>query len=64
MQPDMSNKLAFTDHYPDYDGKRYKSMPMTWYDEKNWDDARFKVMLEKTIEDFLFYADRFGGVGS
>ena len=61
---DMRGRLAFEDHYPDNDGKRYKSLPTDWYDESNWSDDRYEAKLKKTIEDFVFYADRFGGIGA
>jgi hypothetical protein len=59
---EMSNKLAFTSHWPNDDGKRYKSMPMDWFDEARWSDDRYEAELKKAIEDFVFYADRFGGI--
>ncbi len=59
---EMNDKLGFEEHFPDNDGKRYKSSPMAWYDESSWSDDRFKGVLEKTIEDFVIYAERFGGV--
>ncbi len=59
---DMNGKLSFEDHYPNDDGKRYKSLPTEWYDASNWSDDKFEAKLKKTIEDFVFYADRFGGV--
>ena len=59
---DRQNRLSFEDHYPDNDGKRYKSLAMEWFDEENWSDARYESRLKKTIEDFVFHADRFGGI--
>jgi hypothetical protein len=59
---EMGNKLAFKSHWPNDDGRRYTSMPMAWDDQKSWSDDRFETQLKKTIEDFIFYADRFGGI--
>lgn len=59
---DMNNRLAFNAHWPNDDGKRYKSPPMSWYTEADWSDDRYETQLEKTIEDFVFYADRQGGI--
>ncbi len=61
-QHDMNNRLSFEEHYPSDDGKRYKSIPSSWYDESNWSDEIFEGLLKKTIEDFVFYANRHGGI--
>ena len=31
------------------------------YDESTWKDDLFKIKIEKLIEDFIFYAPRYGG---
>jgi hypothetical protein len=59
---DMGNKLGFEHHFPAEDGKRYKTMPMRWYSEKDWRDDRYEGELKKAIEEFVFHADRQGGL--
>ncbi len=61
-QSDMSNKLSFEEHFPNNEGKSYKSIPTEWYDESNWSDDRYEAKLKKMIEDFVSSADKFGGI--
>jgi hypothetical protein len=60
--PTANNRMTFEEHYPSEKGKRYKSLPSEWYDESNWSDDIFSAKIEKTIQDFVYYADRQGGI--
>jgi hypothetical protein len=57
-----TKNITFSDHYTNDDGKNYKTLGGQALDETNWNDSLFEKRLQKCIEDYLFYADRHGGV--
>jgi hypothetical protein len=57
-----SNLIEVTTSFTSDDGKNYTSTDGGSYDSANWNDSIFEAKLRKCIEDFLFYADRHGGL--
>lgn len=56
-----SGRIEFNRYFTSDDGKNYHSTDGSSYDESTWSDEFFKTRLEKLIEDFIFYAPRYGG---
>ncbi len=56
------NRIEVTTLFTNDDGRNYKSTSGASYDKNNWKDSVFEDELQKCINDFLFYADRHGGV--
>jgi hypothetical protein len=56
------NRLEIKSHFTNEGGKNYVSTTGATYDENNWNDSVYTEQLEKCIQDFLFYANRHGGV--
>jgi hypothetical protein len=58
------NRIEMSTNFTSDDGRNYTSTSGASYDKSNWKDSLFKDALEKCIKDFLFYADRHGGVAA
>lgn len=57
-----TNRITMTSSFTNDDGRNYTSTNGATYDKSNWKDELFEEQLQKCIQDFLFYADRHGGV--
>ena len=60
----QNNRIEMSNSFTNDDGRNYTSTSGASYDKSNWNDSLFKDELEKCIKDFLFYADRHGGVAT
>ncbi|WP_109858689.1 hypothetical protein [Acinetobacter baumannii] len=56
-----SGRIEFQKNYTGDNGERFVSVDGSSYDERTWKDDIFKTKIEKLIEDFVFYAPRYGG---
>ncbi|EQB8434665.1 TPA: hypothetical protein VEM73_004365, partial [Pseudomonas aeruginosa] len=57
-----SNRLEITENFTDDDGRNYTSLDGSSYDSANWKDEIYEEKLKKSIESFISYADRHGGI--
>lgn len=57
-----TNRISITSSFTNDDGRNFTSTNGATYDKSNWKDEVFEEQLQKCIEDFLFYADRHGGI--
>lgn len=56
-----NNRIEITTHFTN-DGSDHRGTNGATYDKTNWKDSIFENELQKCINDFLFYADRHGGI--
>lgn len=56
-----TGEIQFHSIYTNDDGRNHRGTDAARYNEKNWTPKEFEVRLKKSIDDFLFYADRHGG---
>lgn len=57
-----NNRIEITTSFTNDDGRNYTGTSGATYDKNNWKDSIFEDELQKCINDFLFYADRHGGI--
>lgn len=63
VYPDLhSGRIQFHTAFTNDDGRNLRSTDGASYDAGNWKDEDFEPKLKKLIDDFVFYADRHGGL--
>jgi hypothetical protein len=61
-QSDNPLYFEFVSEFMDDNRKKYRSKSGMTYTENNWDQGVAVNKIEKTINDFMFYIDRHGGL--
>jgi len=59
---DPSNRIEITVDFTNDDGRNFTSRSGATYNAETWKDEIYEESLRKCIEDFIFYADRHGGL--
>lgn len=55
-------RIQITTNFTNDDGKNYEGTDGLSYDKNSWNDRLFEDKLRKSINDFLYYASRHGGI--
>jgi hypothetical protein len=59
-----TSRIEITTFFTDDNHKNYRSTDGNSHDQNSWQDEFFELSLQRCIDDYLFYADRHGGINS